>query len=106
MSIITDRQDKATHRYVADSAKVLTANKNDKKNVTPSDYAPSDEARQCRTEILDDFRLGWQTMHLPRPRQLGLGQARLQPGGAQHGLEGLLGRRIQGFSHRSRSLPG
>ena len=67
MSIIVDNVDKKTGRYVNDSAKVLTAKSSDKKNVTPSDYNPTPEAKQCRSEILDDFRLGWQTMHLPRP---------------------------------------
>ena len=67
MSIIVDQTDKTTKRYESGSAKVLSANKNDKKNVVLSDYNPTDEARQCRTEILSDFRLGWQTMHLPRP---------------------------------------
>ena len=66
MSIITDKVDKQTQRYVDDSAKVLTANPKGK-NVTPSMYTPSDEEKQCRNELLTDFRNGWQVMHLPRP---------------------------------------
>jgi hypothetical protein len=45
---------------------VMTANIKDK-NVILSMYNPTDEERQCRNELLKDFRLGWQTMHLPRP---------------------------------------
>jgi len=65
MSIITDKLD-GSKRYVKDSAAVLTANPK-KKDVTPSQYNPTDEEKQCRIGILKDFRNGWQTMHIPRP---------------------------------------
>lgn len=66
MSIIVDKTDKGTTRYTKDSAKVRSADLKDKK-VKPSTYAPTDLEKKCRSEFLDDFRLGWQTMHLPRP---------------------------------------
>ncbi len=64
MSIITDKLETGTNRYVKDSAKVLTANS---KKDAPSFYDPTPEEKQARTEFLNDFRLGWQTMHLARP---------------------------------------
>lgn len=64
MSIITDSTDPKTGRYKKDSAAVRTPDiKTDKK----SPYAPSDVEKKCIVEFLKDFRLGWQTMHLPRP---------------------------------------
>lgn len=65
MSIITDRQD-GHGRLVKDSVSILTAKKSDKTAVI-SEYQPTDDARQCRAEILEDFRNGWMAMHLPRP---------------------------------------
>ena len=67
MSIIVDRVD-ANGRYINDSAKVLTANAKDIKSgkTTKSLWTPNELERQCRAEFLDDFRLGWQTMQLPR----------------------------------------
>lgn len=65
MSIIQDKLD-SSGRYVKDSAKVMSANLKDKK-VVLSAYTPTAEEQQCRNELLKDFRLGWQTMHLPRP---------------------------------------
>lgn len=67
MSILQDKIEQKTGRYVKDSVKVISANKNDKKNVSNSLYNPTPDERLCRVEILDDFRDGWQTMHLPRP---------------------------------------
>jgi|ERR1035437_106392 hypothetical protein len=66
MSIVVDKIDPKNNRYVKDSAKILTANPKDKKT-TLSSYTPNELERQCRNEFLKDFRLGWQTMHLPRP---------------------------------------
>ena len=51
-------------RYVKDSVKVI---KPDTKKDKLSDYNPTLVERQCIAEFLNDFRLGWQTMHLPRP---------------------------------------
>ena len=64
MSILQDQI--KSGRYVPDSAKVKTANTKDK-TVTVSNYTPSTLEAECRAEFLKDFRLGWQTMHLPRP---------------------------------------
>lgn len=66
MSIIYDKTDQKTQRYVKDSAKVRSVDSKDKK-LTPSDYHPTDLEKKCRLEILNDFKNGWQTMHLPRP---------------------------------------
>lgn len=63
MSIIVDKVN-ASGQYVKGSAKVLTA---DSKKDTPSTYLPTPEEAKTRQEILKDFQLGWQTMHLPRP---------------------------------------
>lgn len=64
MSIIEDKLDKATGRYIEDSASVRKA---DPKKDKMSQYAPTPEEMACRAEFLLDYRLGWQTMHLPRP---------------------------------------
>jgi hypothetical protein len=64
MSIITDKVNAKTGRYVKDSAKVISA---DPKKSKPSAYAPDEYEKQCRAEFLTDFRNGWQTMHTPRP---------------------------------------
>lgn len=64
MSIIQDKIEPKTGRYVVDSAKVVSANR---VKSAPSFYSPSDEEKQCRAEFLLDFRNGWQTMHMPRP---------------------------------------
>jgi hypothetical protein len=62
MSIIQDRVD-GNGRYVKGSAEVMKANsKKDK----VSFYSPTIEERNCINDILKDFRLNWQTMHLPR----------------------------------------
>ena len=63
MSIITDKLD-TNGRYIKDSAAIRTANA--KKDV-PSLYTPTPQERKCLNEFLKDYRLGWQTMHLPRP---------------------------------------
>ena len=68
MSIITDSVDKTNNRYKIDSAKVVTANPKDKSGkTTVSSYLPTPAETECRAEFLKDFRLAWQTMHLPRP---------------------------------------
>jgi hypothetical protein len=69
MSIITDQLDPITKRYQAGSAKVRTASEKDikSKKALPSLYNPSSREKDVREQILKDFRLGWQTMFLPRP---------------------------------------
>ena len=63
MSIITDKLDKSG-RYIKDSAKIIKADvKKDKLSL----YNPTPEEREAINDILKDFRLNWQTMHLPRP---------------------------------------
>jgi hypothetical protein len=62
MSIITDKVD-SNGRYVKDSASIVKA---DPKKDTPSFYQPTPLERDCINDILKDFRLDWQTMHLPR----------------------------------------
>jgi len=63
MSIITDKLDKSG-RYIKDSAKIIKADvKKDKLSL----YNPTPEERDAINDILKDFRLNWQTMHLPRP---------------------------------------
>lgn len=68
MSIITDKVD-SSGKYVSGSATILTA-KRDKKTKTVTDptstlvLTPLEQ--QCRNEFLNDFRLSWQTMYLPR----------------------------------------
>lgn len=64
MSIIVDKIDQATGRYVSNSAMVRRA---DSKKDKPSLYQPTPIAKDCINSILKDFRNGWQTMHLPRP---------------------------------------
>lgn len=63
MSIITDKLD-ASGKYIKDSAKVRTA---DPKKDKVSLWNPTPKERDCLNDILKDFRLNWQTMHLPRP---------------------------------------
>lgn len=63
MSIITDKVDPKTRRYVDNSATIVKA---DAKKDAPSFYSPDQSERQAISAILNDFRLGWQTMHLPR----------------------------------------
>lgn len=64
MSIITDKTEAKTGRLVKDSIKTQVADpKKDKQSL----YAPTDEEKICREEFLKDFRMGWMTMHLPRP---------------------------------------
>ncbi len=63
MSIISDKLD-ANGRYITDSAEIL---KPDIKKDKLSMYLPGEEEKKCINEFLKDFRLGWQTMHLPRP---------------------------------------
>lgn len=66
MSILIDKVDPKTNRYVKESVKVRTAGaKPDEK--TKSAYNPTPAERDCRTDFLKDFRNGWQTMQLPRP---------------------------------------
>src|ERR1035437_8275925 len=68
MSILTDRVD-ANNKYVSGSAEILkpTYDKKSKKITDEmSTLILSPLEVQCRTEFLNDFRLGWQTMHLPR----------------------------------------
>ena len=64
MSIIQDKIEPKTGRYVSDSAKVIKA---DPKKDKMSLYNPTQEERDCINSFLKDFRQGWQTMHLPRP---------------------------------------
>jgi hypothetical protein len=64
MSILTDKTDPATKRYVKDSVSTI---KPDTKKAEQSQYTPTPEERDCINSILKDFRNGWQTMHLPRP---------------------------------------
>ena len=64
MSIIQDRLEPKTGRYVKDSAQVR---KPDYKKDKLSLYVPTPEERDCINSFLKDFRLSWQTMHLPRP---------------------------------------
>lgn len=66
MSIIVDKVD-AGGRYQKDSAKILLADITKNKTLLKSTYAPTPLETQCRVEFLNDFRLAWQTMHLPRP---------------------------------------
>ena len=71
MSIITDKVEPKSGRYVKDSAKVRTVSSKDMKDPKRvkgiSSWLPTEMEKQARTEFLTDFRLGWQTMHLPRP---------------------------------------
>lgn len=63
MGVITDKLD-ANGRYIKDSAKIKTA---DPKKDKASLWVPTAKERDCLNDILKDFRLNWQTMHLPRP---------------------------------------
>lgn len=63
MGVITDKVD-TNGRYIKDSAKIVTA---DSKKDKLSLWNPTIEERECLNDILKDFRLDWQTMHLPRP---------------------------------------
>lgn len=62
MSILIDKT--KDNRYVKDSVKVRSA---DPKKDQLSSYAPTPAEQKVRTSFLQDFRNGWQTMHLPRP---------------------------------------
>lgn len=62
MSIITDQYDNTNNRFI--SADFLKA---DSKKDTVSPYMPTEEEKDCRTQLLKDFRLGWMTMHQTRP---------------------------------------
>lgn len=64
MSIISDKT--VNNRYVKDSAKVRTADPKNKEH-TLSQYSPSDSEKKVIVSMLKDFRMAWQTMHLPRP---------------------------------------
>lgn len=63
MSVISDKLD-LNGRYIKDSAKILTA---DSKKDKLSLWIPTTKEQECLNDILKDFRLSWQTMHLPRP---------------------------------------
>lgn len=66
MSIISDKVDPKTGRYLKDSARIRTAgSKPDEK--TKSLYNPTDSEKVVINSFLKDFRQSWQTMHLPRP---------------------------------------
>lgn len=69
MSIIQDKLDRTTGRYIEDSASVKKASAKDIKDPKTKEslYSPTPEEMKCREEFLQDFRLGWQTMHMPRP---------------------------------------
>lgn len=62
MSILIDKT--KDNRYVKDSVRVRSA---DPKKDQASAYNPSPAEKDCRVSFLQDFRMGWQTMHLPRP---------------------------------------
>lgn len=62
MSIVQDKVD-LNGRYIKDSASII---KPDIKKDKLSNYTPTDTERKCINEFLKDFRLCWQTMHLPR----------------------------------------
>lgn len=64
MSILTDKVDPSNGRYIDGSVSVRKPNP---KKDTLSLYVPGDLERKCIDEFLKDYRLGWQTMHLPRP---------------------------------------
>ena len=68
MSTIIDKTD-SLGRYIKDSASVRNATTKDIKEgkATLSTYIPTPNEALARIQILNDFRLGWQTMHLPRP---------------------------------------
>lgn len=62
MSIVTDTIKDS--RYVKDSA---TVRKPDITKDVLSSYTPTADKRERINVFLQNFRLGWQTMHLPRP---------------------------------------
>jgi hypothetical protein len=62
MGILSDKTD-TSGRYISDSAKIKKANP---KTDSLSSYTPSSIERDAINSVLTDFRLGWQTMHLPR----------------------------------------
>lgn len=64
MSIIQDTVEPKTGRYKKDSASIRQP---DVKKDTKSLYNPTPQERDCINSFLNDFRLSWQTMHLPRP---------------------------------------
>ena len=64
LSIIQDKVDAKTNRLVPNSVTIKTANS---KKDAQSQYTPTGEEAECRTQLLKDFRQGWMTMHLPRP---------------------------------------
>lgn len=64
MSILQDKTEPKTGRYVKDSVKTL---KVDPKKDKLSQYTPNQLERDAINSFLKDFRNGWQTMHLPRP---------------------------------------
>lgn len=64
MSILQDKTEAKTGRYVKDSVSTL---KPDVKTDKVSNYVPTPEERDAINSFLKDFRNGWQTMHLPRP---------------------------------------
>ncbi len=66
MSIISDKVDPKSGRYVKDSAKPRTAGDKPKAE-TLTTYNPTEEQRTVINSLLKDFRMSWQTMHLPRP---------------------------------------
>lgn len=63
MSIISDRVDPKTSRYIKDSAQVRKPSKKDE----ASSYTPTQKERDIINSFLKDFRNSWQTMNLPRP---------------------------------------
>lgn len=64
MGIIVDKVDGSNGRYIEGSAEIVKPNvKKDKL----SSWVPSDLERTCLAGFLKDYRLSWQTMHLPRP---------------------------------------
>ncbi len=66
MGVITDKLD-ANGRYIKDSAKIKTVDPKKDKTAKASLWNPTPRERECLNDILKDFRLNWQTMHLPRP---------------------------------------
>ena len=64
MGILQDKVDASNKRYVKDSVSVVKPDTG-KDKVSP--YNPSDEIKAATVSFLQDFRVGWQTMHLARP---------------------------------------
>lgn len=67
MSILQDKVDSVTGRYIKDSVSVRKPKTKGNDADEKSGYTPSDEAKDVIVSILRDFRNGWQTMHTPRP---------------------------------------